>query len=275
MISSTFKDNTLENEFSKYGIIHLRNFIDAELVEKLLTVFNDAYYSNQNHDEGMWNSLYNVSPEQSKLISETILKLLQVKFNETFDNFKAPVATFMNKNPNENGICELHRDFSILDEENYEYRNLWIPLINIEKENGALYALKGSHRTFNYPLPMFCKWPYIEMEKALFKYCEIITANAGDLIVYADRTLHGSFLNKSTLPRPVVHLGIMPEEAEITYYYLNDEKEIKIYEVPFTFFLKNEFGDQDGKYPVKKVMSFNPPELNEDYIISELELELK
>jgi hypothetical protein len=62
-------------------------------------------------------------------------------------------------------------------------------------------------------------------------------AKAGDLVIYGDKVLHGSSNNLSSTPRPVVHFGLLHPEAKLLYYYLNNEnREVTVYEVPYSFF---------------------------------------
>ncbi len=270
MKSAEFKDQQLEDEFNNSGVVNIPAFLDKHEVGMLRNLFASCYnYAGE--EQGMWNSLYNISPDSSSEVSSKILETLKSKLDATFKNYKTPVASFMAKNPNMNGVTELHRDFSIQDESVFQYRNIWIPLVDTTRENGALYALKYSHNLFNYPLPMFCKWPYLEHKEMLFSKCDIIESKAGDLVVYADRTLHGSFINKTKEVRPVVHFGLLHPDAALCYYYLNEEtKHVSMYDVPFSFFFQNSFGNQDGKYPLSKQFQFAPPMYSEADIVSGL-----
>jgi hypothetical protein len=259
MNSSHFIDTEVVKCFSNNGFVLIKNFLSSNEIEQLRILFNDCY-NYKGEEQGMWNSLYNLPKDFSLNVSQKILGLLIEKLEQTFNSFKCPVASFMVKNPNKNGITDLHRDYSTQDESRFQYRNIWIPLVDTNAENGTLYALKYSHTFFNYPLPMFCKWPYIDHQTALFKVCDIIDAKAGDLVVYADRTLHGSFINQTSTPRPVVHLGLLHPDSELCYYYLDTStNEVTVYDVPFEFFFENNFGNQVGKFPIERKFIYAPP----------------
>lgn len=272
MKSAKFISGNLEPQFCLDGFIHIPSFINQSELASLTTLFNSVYaYTNKS--QGMWNSLFNLDSHSSNRTSKTILDILKVKLESTFENFKAPVASFMVKNPNEFGITDLHRDYSTQDEQEFQYRNIWIPLVDTTPQNGALYALKRSHTFFDYPLPMFCKWEYIEFQDMLFKHCDVINAKAGDLVVYADRTLHGSFINRSSVPRPVVHFGLLHPDAELCYYYLDEEtKEVSVYDVPFSFFFENKYGNQDGRHTIRKRFKYHPPQYSKEDLLKGLQL---
>jgi hypothetical protein len=270
MKSAKFLNNEYEIQFYELGFIHIRSFINEGELNQLRNLFYKIYnYSDVL--QGMWNSLFHIDSDSSKSTSNQILNILNSKLEATFVDYYSPVASFMVKNPNKFGITELHRDYSIQDESMFQYRNIWIPLVDTNEQNGALYAMKRSHSYFDYPLPMFCKWPYNKFKDDLFQYCDIIDAKAGDLVVYADRTLHGSFINQTSSPRPVVHFGLLHPDTNLCYHYLDESKnEVSTYDVPFSFFFENKFGNQDGKYPLNSRFNYAPPEFTLNDIIKKI-----
>jgi ectoine hydroxylase-related dioxygenase (phytanoyl-CoA dioxygenase family) len=237
-------------------------------VARLKAVF-DQYYTYQ-PDKGMWNSLFDITPEQCAEVSARIMEVVKPRLDLLMNAYNMPSATFMTKNPNELGVCDLHRDFSVVDEQEQEYRNIWIPLVDTDENNGALYVLRRSHIVFDHPLPMFVKWPYVHMQHELFQHVEMIEAKAGDLVVYTDRTLHGSFLNKGKTARPVVHFGVFHPTCEYMYHHLEDDGMVKAYPVPSTFFFENSFGNQDHRFPIRKQFRFAPPPIKVDDVVADL-----
>ncbi len=253
-----FKDKAIERQMIQDGFVYIPNFLHESKVRQLKALY-ETLHTQVDREKGMWNSMYDVGKAKAIEVSGLIKALVTPELEDMFECYSAPVASFMSKNPGCNGVCELHRDFSVLDENNFEYRNVWIPLIDINQHNGALYALKGSHSVFNYPLPMFQKWPYIHMQQALFEQADFFTVKAGDLVVYADRTLHGSMLNNSAESRPVVHLGLLHPNSDIVYYHISNNNVVKVFEVPFEFYFENNFTDVEGRYPIVAKFVYSPP----------------
>lgn len=267
-MKATFRDSLTEMSVTEKGYAHLRGFLSAEEVIRLQDVFHQHY--TYHADKGMWNSLFDITPEQCAEVSSQILEVVKPRLDMLLNAYKMPSATFMTKNPNEHGICDLHRDFSVVDETEQEYRNIWIPLVDTNVQNGTLYVLRRSHIMFNHPLPMFVKWPYVHMQQELFKHVEVIQANAGDLVVYTDKTLHGSFLNRSDVPRPVVHFGVFHPTCEYIYHHLEDDGMVKTYTVPSNFFFENRFGNQDHRFPIRKQFRYDPPQVTVDEVLADL-----
>ena len=262
MKRAELRDPASEQKLLQDGFILIKNFLSPAEVQSLYALYK-KHHSTSNPDKGMWNSLYDVSAEDGFAISQKILDALKRRLEEIFVSYHAPVATFMSKNCNDKSTCHIHRDYSTQDESEFQYRNIWIPLVSTKLNNGALYALRGSNRVFDYVLPMFADWPYKEMEKDLIQMSEVIYADAGDLVIYLDKTLHGSLVNHSDDSRPVVHFGALHPDNKLCFYYLDQHtKNVKVYQVPFNFFFEKDFGDQGDKYPLVGEFAYAPPQLD-------------
>jgi hypothetical protein len=269
MKKAALKDPLLEVEMNANGFLHLKNFLSKDEVSYMLGLYMELHTGTT--DNAMWNSLYDISREAGIETSEALLKILRPKFDNLFVTYNTPVATFMTKNNNDKSDCTLHRDFSVFDETQCQYRNIWIPLVDISTQNGALYVLRGSNHIFNYPLPMATEWPYRHLAAGLSPYAETIYAQAGDLVLYMDKTLHGSHINHSDSPRPVVHLGALPTDTPLLYYRLNKEADqVETYEVPYDFFFHKDFYNEAENYPVKSIFPYNPPILTLPEVIDQL-----
>lgn len=263
-------DPASEQKLLQDGFILIKNFLSPAEVASLYALYK-THHGRSNTDKGMWNSLYDVSAEDGFAISQKILSALKPRLEEIFVSYHAPVATFMSKNCNEKSTCDIHRDYSTQDESEFQYRNIWIPLVSTKLNNGALYALRGSNNVFDYVLPMFAEWPYKEMEKELIEMAEVIYADAGDLVIYLDKTLHGSLVNYSDDSRPVVHFGVLHPDNKLCFYYLDQAaQKVKVYQVPFRFFFEKDFGDQSDKYPLVREFAYAPPRLNMDDVKARL-----
>jgi hypothetical protein len=264
------KDADSERRLNQDGFIIIRNFLNTIEVTELLALYKN-HHPQASPEKGMWNSLYDISPEQGLSISEKILIILRPRLAELFVSYYAPVGTFMSKNCNANSTCDLHRDFSILNEKDFQYRNIWIPAISTNNNNGALYVLRGSHHVFDYMLPFFTKWPYTHMQSELFTMIETVDADAGDLVIYLDKTLHGSHINYSDDSRPVVHFGVLHPDVQLQFYQLDEKQEnVLVYAVPFKFFFERDFPAVAEKYTLLEEFKFNPPVLETETVMAML-----
>lgn len=259
MKTPEFKVADLNNIYREDGYVHLKNVLNKEEINELLALF-ELHYPTENLHSTLWNSLCDIPHDKSKLLSDQILKVVKPRLDEHITNYVSPAATFLVKNPTDDGLVTLHRDFSVQDEPEFSYQNIWLPLVNTNEENGRLCVLPKGHKLFNYPLPHNTVWPYLEYEQIMLKHCHFVDAKAGDLIVYSDMALHASFPNRTNTARPVVHFGLLHPEAKLYYYYLdNTTNLVTVYEVPYQFFFENAWGNQDHRFPVLKKFKYEPP----------------
>jgi hypothetical protein len=105
----------------------------------------------------------------------------------------------------------------------------------------------------------------------LFPLVETINAEAGDLVIYLDKTLHGSHINFSNASRPVVHFGILHPDVELQFYNLDEKQEnVKVYKVPSRFYFDKDFSSVESKYPFVREFKFAPPPLTAEDVKAKL-----
>lgn len=270
MLNARFKNSDIEQPLNENGFVHVPGFLSDDEVREYYSLYR-SLHTDTRFEKSMWNSLYDMPEERGLQISEQVRKFLTEKFSGKLIEFKIPVASFMVKNPTTDSNCELHRDYTAFDESRFEYRNGWIPLVDISNENGALYVVPKSDRVFDYPLPMFTEWPYKPMIPELMKHIQVVYAKAGDLVIYKDKMLHGSFQNHTSVPRPVIHFGLLHADASTCYYRRNqDSNRVDVFSVkPEFFFEKDADGMLAGKTPDQS-FEFNPPQLKIEEVLERI-----
>ncbi len=263
MKTARLRDETLEQTLNEDGFV----IIDAFLTQEEISICNGIYKQyrgTQVYDRGVWNSLNDVPDNGSLHVSEKLSEVILPKVEFYFEDSVVPVYTILSKLPTDCSTCDIHRDYSSLDETLFEYRNIWIPLVDITETNGPLYALGKSHNLFDYPLPFLTQWPYKKHGQFLIEKSKVVHCKAGSLVIYKDRTLHGSFRNKSGIDRPVIHAGALHKDSELLFYHLNSNtNEVSMYKVDISFYLNNDFNSfHPQRYDLYKKFSFNPPEID-------------
>ncbi len=263
MKAAEFIDEKLQQEYEENGFLIIRNLLNEIEIMELNRLFK-LHYNYQGEKNTMWNSLCDIPHDKSAKLSDLILQIVKPRLDQHLKNYVCPAATFLVKNPIATSTVTLHRDFSVQDEPDYSYQNIWLPIVDTTPSNGQLYVMKKSHQFFDYPLPHNTIWPYLQYEDKLVKHCKVIDAKAGDLVIYGDKILHGSSDNLTNEARPVVHFGLLHETAKLLYYYLDNSTQlVTVYEVPYSFFFENAWGNQDGRFPIFKQFKFEPPVITE------------
>jgi hypothetical protein len=257
--SATFIDPAIQAQYNDWGFAHIKGILNSQELNELMRHFKE-HYEYDGKPNTMWNSLCDIPHDRSAVLSDQILSIVRPRLEEHLKDFVCPAATFLVKNPTQQSTVPLHRDFSVQDEPDFSYQNIWLPLVDTTPANGQLRVLRRSHRFFDYPLPQHAPWPYTEHEDLLLEYCDVIDAKAGDVVIYSDKVLHGSASNTTQEARPIVHFGLLHPDAKLLYYYLDRAvHEVTVYEVNYEFFFENAWGPQGDRFPILRKFSYEPP----------------
>lgn len=149
-------------------------------------------------------------------------------------------AGFASKAPREPAsLVPFHQDPSFVDEHCWGAANIWVPLVDLDADNGPLFVVPGSHR-FNRGRRGFNQvFAYGEHEEALRALACPIHARAGEAIVFAHTLFHFSPPNRSAHPRLAAG-GLVADLAAPLFYNFVDPADrgwIEVYEADPPLFL--------------------------------------
>jgi len=261
MLTAKFINHQTETEINQNGFVIIPGFLPNEQVEKILSLYKSSH---KEREIGCWNSLYNLPHLEGKEISTNITQLVTPFLDVLIEDYKFPVALFISKNPGQGHESLLHRDDSMHYEDQVQYRQCWVPLVDITPDNGPLYIVPKSHLLFKDERPMFAPWPYAHLRNRLEKEFVFLYPKAGDLVVYFEKTLHGSTINQTDVSRPVFQGGLMHKDAEPQFTrYIPERNEVERYAVDYDFFFNKEYTNEliNPKY---RLIS------NEKYVVTEI-----
>jgi ubiquinone/menaquinone biosynthesis C-methylase UbiE len=178
-----------------------------------------------------------------KQTSDFIQKIIEPLVKNTLCNYKLLGGSYVVKPGNGKGILQAHQDWNLVNEEKSRSYNLWIPLIDVNENNGAIFVLPQSHSKIKtYRGPQITS-PFKNIEQELWQYLTPLSMNAGEALLYDHALLHGSPPNKTEKERLGIVIGIINKGVEM-HVYGNDNGIIKSYACDEHFFLsKNTFTD--------------------------------
>jgi hypothetical protein len=257
MLAPTFKDAALEKELNDNGYVYLPGFLPREEIAALMATY---HANHKERERPFWNSHNDLPLASGVSISDQIRALMQPRLDAIFNDWFFPFAQFIVLNPKQNHHFAVHRDDSIFDEEQIQYRQLWMPLVDLTTENGTLYMVPKSHKLFTDKKPSFVKWPYEYLIPALEPEFVTYYAKAGDLLIWIDKTLHGSYENNSNESRPAFQGGVIHRDVKPVFHrYVRERDEVEIYQVDTDFFLHKEFLDPASfsKYPLLRTEKYS------------------
>lgn len=133
-------------------------------------------------------------------------------------------ASYVLKDQNPKGVVPPHQDWSFVEDETRHCSvTCWIPLQDVDIENGCIGVIKGSNRFFDSERPSpspQVPTPLAKHMYTIFPYLQLLPMKAGEALFFDNRTIHASPPNTSDAPRLAVGLGFTQKEAEIRHYYM-------------------------------------------------------
>src|SRR5688572_27138417 len=145
-MKTLFKDKLLDEQFREDGFVVIP-FITTEQLNALKESFSKHYDGQYFLDSDFFCSLLANDGISSMSLKKELEKILKESYEKTFEPYRSVTESFLAK-PHTEEPMQLHQDWSFTDEELHECATVWCPLSDVKKSNGALYAIKGSHRFF-------------------------------------------------------------------------------------------------------------------------------
>ena len=210
-----FKNNDYNNSLREKGYIILPFLKKAEL-EKLNSVFYD--FVPQSTDR-FFATTHSPDLNLRKSANQAIQEAIKEPISLYFSDGKPLGGAFITKPVGNKGILPLHQDWNIVDETKFRSYNIWIPLVDVNEHNGAVFVLESSHnKTTSYRGPGIAS-PFSQITDEVMKAMTCLNMKAGEALIYDHALWHLSPENKSNQNRPAMVLGMIPRLAEMRSYY--------------------------------------------------------
>lgn len=206
-----FVDPEDQQMFREQGFV-VKPVLDAAGLELLRQTFGQL---SRPASEEFYVTLVERSFEESEALSAVILSVLRPKLASILRGESIVGATFLRKSPGRRGEISLHQDWTLVDERTTCSMNLWCPLVDVDRTNGALEVLPGSHLwfpAFRSPQLPSAQIPFsFEIEPLLLP----LSLSAGEAVFYDHRLFHGSRANLSDGDRVVAQVGLTPIDEDL------------------------------------------------------------
>lgn len=258
-----FKSDDLENEISRKGYIKIP-FLNEEELNDCREIFESL---DPKLKVPFYSSIDSKDLDYRNEVNSKLHQLLGAKTEALFDRYKTIAHTYIVKIPSPNTKIHLHLDDIHLDQSKFRAVNIWLPLVDVTRENGCLRVYDGTHL-----LPKFHRGfgvdfiyrPYIPvLEEGLID----VPVRAGELVVYDDTLIHASWPNLSSEIRPAIVSGLVPEEADLWACFHHKgikDDEVEYFEVDNEFWLTFDKLDRpEYKYKSLGIFKVKKPDFTE------------
>ena len=190
----------------------------------------------QNPVEPFYSTTFNKDEGFKKTVTERTGKIFDPIAANYFGHIKKLGSSFLSKAPGNAGKMPVHQDWTVVDESKYASITIWVPLVDTSETNGAMRVLPGSHqftKTLRAPtLPS----EYAGVNENIWNAMITVPMKAGEALIFDHALLHASSVNTTNKERLAITYGLIPEEATLLLYHLNENKKLEKYRMPDDMF---------------------------------------
>lgn len=219
-----FKDKEKEKQFYNNGYVVIDILSDDEIAQLKKLYFNhkEKHLSNK---ETTHSTCDTNNPDLIKYIDKEVAKILLPKAKKVLYDFDYMLSVFLTKEPGSKNTTGFHQDPTLIDKENAVSANIWIPLQDVNADNGCLRFIKGSHK-FGNLLVVTPDFPtfYEKFENNLSHFETQVFMKAGQGIVFDNKIIHGATANHLKTERLAIVSVIKSAGCDWVYYYMDKEK---------------------------------------------------
>jgi len=214
-IPTILKDTAANEELSTQGFTIL-DYLNNEEVADLKAFFHQIVAEPPQH---FFATTHSPDNEFRKAANRKIEAVLARAHAQHLQDGHPLGGAFISKPKGPKGILPLHQDWNIVDETQHRSFNIWIPLVNVREQNGAVFVLPGSHnKTLIYRGPNLPS-AFQSIEAHVVEQMEVLEMKAGQALIYDHALLHTSPANQTDELRTAVVLGMVPRGTDLRFYY--------------------------------------------------------
>lgn len=241
MSKRIFKNDEHQQLFEKQGFFTVP-FISEEEVKQLDELFNSLHPDLP--QQGFVSGSYSSDFSYKKKASDEVVKIFTKHYERLFTNYQPFGAAFLFKMPSQSSELAIHQDWTIVDEEKFVALNCWVPLTDVNENNGALQVVPGSHydsfKTLRAPtLPFF----FSGNDDIVIKESVPMCVKAGEAVILNQSVIHYSPPNRSDKIRKAITAGVKSKGAPMKFHYSDSSKnnsQVEVFDMPEDFLISFE-----------------------------------
>jgi Phytanoyl-CoA dioxygenase (PhyH) len=219
-----FRDPERQGAIERQGFAVVPLFDEAEaaaLLDRLERLEREAPEAPMRPDEALRKSFFHPDPDYRTRVDSLGREALAGPLSAILEGYRIVACGQFTKRPNakEMGI---HRDWTMMRDPALPAFNIWCPLVPVDRRNGTLALLPGSHKLPNVETPGIRPF-YEDYPEPLKKRSVSFALRPGEAVIFDNRLLHWSTANRTAEPRPVLRAVTVPEGERIVFYRLDEE----------------------------------------------------
>jgi hypothetical protein len=214
---AVFADSAVEEGFSRDGYVVLP-FFGPEEIEKSKAL----YFANHSEPQTDYSTTaFLPDGEPRRNVRQGLEEMITPCIVDLMPGYATCVRHFMVKRGHPDAsYLPLHQDLNFSDHSVNRAVHVWIPMVDVDEHNGCLTVLPGSHLLANHISAMGVNaTPYEPYREVFEADCRVgVPMKAGEALFMDERTLHGSYANKSADLRIAVGAVFLPKGVKQRIY---------------------------------------------------------
>jgi hypothetical protein len=252
-----FIKESLQEQFSRDGYVVVP-WLTAEETASLKQQFLDKekattkqFYASAHDPDLAWRTK----------MSEDIKTAFQQPASSTLIDMELLGGSFIVKPPAYEHVLQAHQDWNIVDESHFFSCNIWVPLVDTDKNNGAIMVMPKSHQWIEAYRHSSIPCAFSSVHQLILDTMTTLELKAGEALIYNHALLHASHPNTGDTARIACALGIKPKEAAMLFYF-NNQGRIEEYESNPEFFMQENVFAKPSSLILKRSFSYEFPSVS-------------
>jgi len=268
------RDPALQAELTRSGVAITTLFSEDQIAG--LTAIVEQLEADADHDNVHIKTPFHLSAFHNdsawkQRIYDEIHAYTEDIVNTLLVDYEPLVINIHDKPPGPNTSLGIHQNPSFVEEPEHKSVTIWIPMIDVRKDNGTLGVLRGSHNVFD--AMRAANMPDVFEDIALkltTQYFEPLELKRGEAAVLDDSVIHWSYPNMSETVRLAVQLIMVPKKPDHIYYYYNtsgEQPRLDLYTVDKDFFFKFNCKAEPQGLPYLRSIPFEYSQVSESELL--------
>lgn len=249
MGKTIFKSAEHQALFDKQGFIVLP-FLTEEEITSLDNFFDQTHTTLT--ENGFVSGSYSPNFDYKKKASDKIVEVFNRAYQKYFVNYTPFGGAFLYKTPGNQSALAAHQDWTIVNEETDIALNCWVPLCDINMDNGPIMIMPGSqyskHKVLRAPtLPFF----FSGNDDVVIDELEPMLVPAGTAVILNQSVIHYSPANTSNKIRKAITAGVKSAGAQMYFHYkIPGENNLEVFQENDDFLIRfDNFMEDIGQRP--------------------------
>ena len=217
-----FPDPDLQRRFAADGFVTAGR-LEPQQLDVLRAAFDDIRPAKVS---GMFSNAHEAPRDQNRRVGRLMCEMLRPTIDRSCVDYVDRGGVFVVKGAGADSVCYLHQDWTTVDETRHIGLVAWVPLVDVDADNGCLVVLPGSHRPGLFPTVRGAGYvsPHIEFDGPLRDLLVDVPLQAGEICLFAQSLFHGSYSNLTGTPRPAIYVNVLPRQAQMVHCRLTDDQ---------------------------------------------------